>query len=475
MDSTQYVKNQIIVRAMQDPHMATDVVGSHSEAIFGDSQEFNTLAEVIARYYYAHKDPLTKDVMDTLMSKQVNFLEKNQKITDQKTAIKYLHDSNELMAAKLDTSAAMTTKVSNFIHNRLAKTAVVMAFAKSKRDSNYNLPVNLQKILDKVNSIDVSGQGDQVIDVLNPKDMDKEHQAFMNLNVDKIPMGISNIDEATNNGIEKGSTNLINASSGSGKSTVLSNFSISYLTHGYNVFHISLEELASDMLIRFVRILLGMSTNELFDKDGKLNQDAEAKVYEKFGLLSQNSRLGKLFFYRTSPRTMTVDGLRQLIVSTERLHHIKFDVIVLDYPALLINPYSYHGTNESSAGEKLFQDLKKLALDTDTVMWVASQLNRMSTNADVKSANFLEGSYRKINSVNTSFTLNRTAKEFQNNCFKLHVDKLRNRDDFSDEFLYFKYDNMRIIPENSNEIKKHQELDNPQKQNNNSNVGGSFL
>ena len=81
--------------------------------------------------------------------------------------------------------------------------------------------------------------------------------------------------------------------------------------------------------------------------------------------------------------------------------------------------------SESDAGGKLYEGVRALAQKYDYVCWVLSQLNRGAFSQEVKTAEFIEGSKKKINAVELALTINQTKEERKHGFLRLHVDKVR--------------------------------------------------
>ncbi|MCA7081853.1 DNA repair protein RadA, partial [Staphylococcus aureus] len=79
----------------------------------------------------------------------------------------------------------------------------------------------------------------------------------------KIPTGFSNLDYVLKGGLAKKKIALIAALSGYGKTTMLTNLSSNMVREGYNVLHISLEEIDAEQMLRFDKIMSGMSGKDI--------------------------------------------------------------------------------------------------------------------------------------------------------------------------------------------------------------------
>ena len=240
--------------------------------------------------------------------------------------------------------------------------------------------------------------------------------------------------------------------------TVLSNIAVSYVKRGINVFYVSLEELRSRMLLRFDRLMMQVTVNDIINKQGSLNKDYKFLSDAVYKSIKENQHIGKLAFYKSNPQTITVQHLQQVIQANMRASKTHYDVVVLDYPDLLLNPQETG--NEAKDGGRLFEELRKMAQDLNVVLWTATQLNRSSNGQEIKTMASVEGSYRKLNTCEFVCTLNRTEQEYDNGYLRLHIDKNRNKEGFLGDTLYFKYEvgTTLIRDETDSERAKHKTL-----------------
>ena len=107
------------------------------------------------------------------------------------------------------------------------------------------------------------------------------------------------------------------------------------------------------------------------------------------------------------------------------------------------------------------QDLRRFAQANEVLLWTASQLNRTTySQQNLKTAEAIEGSKRKLNTCEFVCTLNRTHEEYENGFIRFYIDKNRNRDSFMGDTLYFKYNpaTIELTDETSLEYQQHQDL-----------------
>lgn len=231
-----------------------------------------------------------------------------------------------------------------------------------------------------------------------------------------------------------------------------------YTKRGMNTLYIALEENLGRMLFKIEQNLLGVSKSELIDSEGKLKED----VFEVAqAMYAKQLNIGKMFISKHRPQEVTISDIEQVILDVKFRKGVQVDAVIIDYPDLMKNTHSANGASESDAGGKLLEDIRALADKHQYVCWVLSQLNRSGWGQDVKTAESIEGSKRKLNAVEMAFTLNQNSDEFERGLLRVHIDKMRygGEGGFS-KIQYFKMDRdgLRIRDESQEEIEEHKAL-----------------
>lgn len=444
------IQEQLLVRAIGSSYVGKEVVGNNVTTLFPDSLAYQMIAQAIGLHYNQTEDDITEKGLKVSLEKQYRANERlNRKQPD---LLELYNLSNKLLSTEEDNSADVVSQLNNYVRSKISLEKILSAVKAHTINPDFDVPTAVQKEMDKINSIDVTGSGDAVISVY--EDFDKKEKAYEGLREDVVPSGIPSLDEATSGGLAKGEVAMIGALSGNGKTTFLSNLSVAYARTGCHVFYAALEEKDSRMMLRFDKITLGVGTGRIF-KDNKLDKkmfEGSRKVYNE---LHKAGKLGDIYFHADKPSTLTIDRLKQIVQSYCRSRGCKIDVLVIDYPDLLKNPNETG--NISFDGGRLFQQVKALAQSLNVVVWTATQLNRMSFSQDVLTLSSIEGSYQKINILDFACTYNRTKEEYLQGYFRLHLDKIRNRDNYSGDTLFFKFDNVstRICEESPAEKDEH--------------------
>lgn len=429
------VQKQLLARAFNYPYVATDVIPKGVTQLFPNSEMYRFFALIFNRYYQTTQDKMSLDTLKMKVEQKAEVLQKANKVTDT-DIMNYFKFVDELNNTTIDNSNAITLELNSYVRNALVTEAIIDSAQSIASGRDKNVLKSLQDKLDDINSLDITGTGANVVSVYT--DTDEKIDIYKELSGSKLPTGIGELDKATDGGLARGELGMIAAESGYGKTTILSNIAVAYVKRHVNVFYISLEELRSRMLMRFDRLMLQVPMKQLIDQHGKLKQDYKTVTDYVYKYLQDEKHIGKLGFYKSSPQTITVSHIQQILQANMRTSGTHYDVVVLDYPDLLLNPQETG--NEAKDGGRLFEELRKMAQDLDVVLWTATQLNRSASGQEVKTMASVEGSFRKLNTCEFVCTLNRTSKEYDEGFLRLHIDKNRNKEGFMGDTLYLKYD-----------------------------------
>lgn len=448
------VQKQLLARAFSTSYIATEVLPKGISELFPDSEMYRTFAIIFNRYYQSNDETMTLETLKMKVADKVDILVKARKINDTEE-INYFNFIDTLNKTEIDNTKEMSLALNKYVRNALVSQAIIQSASSLSGDSNSDVLKDLQDELDDINSLDITGTGSKVLSVYD--DTEEKVDIYQELGKAKLPTGITEIDKATDDGLARGEVGMIAASSGFGKTSILSNIAVSYVRQRVNVFYVSLEELRSRMLLRFDRITMNTSVKTLLDDSGHIKKTYGKLSQAVYNKMKETTGLGKLAFFKSSPQTITISHLQQVIQANMRSSDTKYDVVVLDYPDLLLNP-SETG-NEAKDGGRIFEELRKMAQDLDVVLWTATQLNRSANGQEIKTMASVEGSYRKLNTCEFVCTLNRTPEEYDEGFLRLHIDKNRNKEGFLGDTLYLKYVTSSGVIRDETDVEHERHLD----------------
>lgn len=449
------IHKQILYKALSEPFFAKDIFSQLPVKEFKD--EAITIATVVNRYYKTNDNALDEETLLTLIEDR---LIKENKPVDTQTA--YMDSVSELYKLEFADSNEDTINeaIQKYVRSTLSRVAIMNTVTEGTLDDEGTLNSLIDR-LRGVLTLDVEGGNGEIIDFF--ADVELKKQLLSNLQQNKYPTGFFAIDSVADGGLARGEVGLVNAPTGAGKTSVAVNLARNYVRQGLNVLYVPLEEKIDRMLIRFEQLMSQVGKKDLL-LQGEINTelyDVIQGAYAKAKDDTNEQPWGNLWIRKYKPQELTPNGFKQLMSDVMIRKGQAVDVVILDYPDLMRNPHSSGGGNESDAGGKLYEDLRATAQEYDFVLWTLSQLNRTSYGQDIKKADAIEGSKRKMNAVELVFTLNQTPEEFSNGFIRAYLDKVRNNSGVAyDKMVYFKVDpaTMTIRDETPEEYHQHRAL-----------------
>ena len=446
----QEKEKQLLIRAMHSGYFTKHVLAQDVGALIRNPI-LREIANTVVRYYGTTDELLTLDTLNLKLEQRLKIkAQQKNKSLPEKDVDALFQLNSKLINAKEDNNESLLSDLESYIHTQLANEAILEEAAAG----NNQISERVAKRLDDINQIKLTGTKYEPLDIIN--DLDRKLNIYQEFGKKRIKSGLKPLDVLTGGGLEAGQIGLIAASQGFGKTTMLTNLSYYYaMVAKHNVLHLSLEELDTDQVLRFDQILTNTDIKEVFNPDGSIRQDYLSRISNYYRAIQSGNDHGNIYFEKSTPLTLNVDDIRQMVNTVEREKQTKIEVIILDY-ADLLKKRSY-SDNEAQAGELLFQDLVKLAQETNTLIFTATQLNRGSGLDDVKTMDNIEGSYRKKNTIAFGATLNSSPAERKKGYIRLYLDKVRNNYGFDDNFLYLRYDkrSMRLHAESPQEQADH--------------------
>lgn len=453
MSDNQLQEKQILIRAIHSPYFAKHVLAKNVSVLI-TTPALREIANTVVRHYGVSDDLLTLNNLNIKLERRLRLKAKKSKTELTEPILDSMFNlTANMVNAKEDNSESLLKDLESYIHTKLGNQVILEEATKGED----NISERVEKHLSEINQIKLTGTKYEPLDILT--DLDRKATIYSQFGSKKIASGLKPLDILTGGGLEIGQIGLVAGSAGGGKTSFLTNLSYYYaMVAKRNVLHISLEELDTDQVLRFDRIITNTGLKEVFNPDGTIQDSYIQRVKHYYEAVNKNDSHGQIFFEKSTPLTLNVDDIRQMINTVEREKQTKIEVIILDYADLLKK--SDYSDSEAQAGELLFQDLVKLAQETETLIFTGTQLNRGSGIADIKTMDNIEGSYRKKNTIAFGATLNSNFDERKKGYIRLYLDKVRNNFGFDDDFLYLRYDkkSMRLHAETPSEQEEHKSL-----------------
>jgi archaellum biogenesis ATPase FlaH len=182
----------------------------------------------------------------------------------------------------------------------------------------------------------------------------------------QVSTGWPSIDKKLFGGFNRGELNIWAGGSGAGKSLFLQNMGVNFALEGLNVIYISLELSEALVAMRMDSMFTGIATREIF----KNLDDVELKVRMK-GKQAGNIQI------KYMPAGKNANDIRSYIKEYEIKNKKKVDVLLVDYLDLMMPMSRKVSPSDLFVKDKyVSEELRNLAMESQTVFVTASQLNR---------------------------------------------------------------------------------------------------
>ncbi|ASD52017.1 helicase [Pseudomonas phage PspYZU05] len=202
-------------------------------------------------------------------------------------------------------------------------------------------------------------------------DADERYRSYMEKKR-KVPFKLSILNKITKGGAELGTLNIIMAGVNVGKSLGLCSLAADYLQTGKNVLYISMEMAEEVCAKRIDANLLDVSLDDI--DDGKLSYPEFKQKMDKW---RNTSTLGKLIVKQYPTGGANANTFRAYINELKLKKQFVPDVIIVDYLGICGSSRIKQFTENSYTLVKaIAEELRALAVETNTVMWSAAQTGR---------------------------------------------------------------------------------------------------
>ncbi len=454
--SQAHIQKQILYRAIKDPVFAKETFTKIPTNTFNDDKAYIDIALLINRYYQTSNVPLDKETLlvmleDKMVKTNAN-AEKQQAFYD---TVKDLYT--------IDSFDQNEDVINENMQKYIRKTLIQQTLLKEVGNGNLEDEDTINNLISKLQDIAImsAGGGGETINFF--RDSDSKKRLLTHMHKNKFKTGFQAIDDIADGGLARGELGLILAPYGGGKTTWAVNLVRNYVMQGLNVLFLPLEEKLDRMVLRFEQVFSQQAKSSLM-AGGVLNDSLYEEIQKAYNqLLNPEGQKGwgEFVIAKYMPRTLSPTGLEQEIINQTLVLGKPIDVVIIDYPDLMINPFEKGSDNESRAGGKLTEEIRRIAQEYNFLGWVFSQLNRSGVASEFRSASMIEGSKQKLNPVEIALTINQTTEEQEQGYSRMYVDKLRNRTraDFN-RMLPFKYvdETMTLRDLTDQEVLHHQAI-----------------
>ena len=229
----------------------------------------------------------------------------------------------------------------------------------------------------------------------------------------QVSTGWPQMDKLLYGGFSRGELNIFAGGSGSGKSLVMMNIALNWLSMGLSGVYISLELSEELTSLRTDAMLTMMSTREI-RKDIDTTELKVKMAAKKYGQ------------YRVKglPAQSNVNDIRSYLKEVQIQTGIKVDFVMIDYLDLVMPVSVKVNPNDQFIKDKyVSEELRNLAKELGILMVTASQLNRSAVEEIEFDHSHIAGGISKINTADNVFGIftSRSMRErgkYQIQCMK---------------------------------------------------------
>lgn len=189
----------------------------------------------------------------------------------------------------------------------------------------------------------------------------------------KVPFRIDTFNEITCNGLTRKTLNLFVAGTNVGKSLALVSLAADYIRDGLNVLYISCEMREEVVFQRVDANILQIAVNDI-------PNIPREKFIDRIESLRQKS-YGTLKVKEFPPTSASVLNIRQTLDEMKMKQGFVPDVIIVDYLQILASYRLPYSVGSYYFFKSVAEELRAMAVETNTVVWSAAQFNRANMSA----------------------------------------------------------------------------------------------
>ena len=229
----------------------------------------------------------------------------------------------------------------------------------------------------------------------------------------QVSTGWPQLDKLMYGGMSRGELNIFAGGSGSGKSLVMMNIALNWLSQGLSGVYISLELSEELTSLRTDAMLTNMSTRDI-----RKNLEDTALRVKMTG-----KKMGQ-YRVKALPAQSNVNAIRAYIKEVQIQTGIKVDFVMIDYLDLVMPVSVKVNPNDQFIKDKyVSEELRNLAKELGVLLVTASQLNRSAVEEIEFDHSHIAGGISKINTADYVFGIftSRSMRErgkYQIQCMK---------------------------------------------------------
>ena len=262
----------------------------------------------------------------------------------------------------------------------------------------------------------------------------------------QVSTGWPQLDRVMYGGMSRGELNIFAGGSGSGKSLVMMNIALNWLSQGLSGVYITLELSEELTSLRTDAMLTSMSTKDI----RKNLEDTALRV-------KMNGKKMGQYRVKGLPAQSNVNAIRAYIKEVQIQTGIKIDFVMIDYLDLVMPVSIKVNPNDQFIKDKyVSEELRNLSKELGILMITASQLNRSAVEEIEFDHSHIAGGISKINTADYVFGIFTSRSMRERGKYQIQCMKSRSSTGVGQKIdLEYNIDTMRITDEDPEEGRTH--------------------
>lgn len=262
----------------------------------------------------------------------------------------------------------------------------------------------------------------------------------------QVSTGWPQLDRVMYGGMSRGELNIFAGGSGSGKSLVMMNIALNWLSQGLSGVYITLELSEELTSLRTDAMLTSMSTKDI----RKNLEDTALRV-------KMNGKKMGQYRVKGLPAQSNVNAIRAYIKEVQIQTGIKIDFVMIDYLDLVMPVSVKVNPNDQFIKDKyVSEELRNLSKELGILMITASQLNRSAVEEIEFDHSHIAGGISKINTADYVFGIFTSRSMKERGKYQIQCMKSRGSTGVGQKIdLEYNIDTMRITDEDPEEGRTH--------------------
>ena len=357
----------------------------------------------IKKYYEDYHD-IPKDLH--LLECIKDFKGSNEDLSDYDDE---LHRINTMDASCIGHTEFFLDLIEKFAQKAAMKEAITNSISLLKEDRMGDIEVLVRDALSINRNVDL-GQS-YFSDV-----MERFERSLQENSGNRFPLVFDTLTRELDGGLSAKELAMVVAPPGVGKSLYLVNQGVQALMQNKKVLYISLEMSEDKIAQRFDSVMTLIAQKKLKNSLGLLQK--------RLGLFNDNFPNGQLMIKEFPTGLANINDVRSLLVQLHNYEDFIPDVIIIDYLELL-RP-TREGLAEYQAQQRISEELRGIAVESNVLVWTATQTNRQGRAVKLITDSELADAYGKIRTCDYAISLNQSEEEFDEGQMRCYVMKSRN-------------------------------------------------